>query len=170
MFSPIIHPIPSSPSWSTTQLSFGLFIHNLFASEKVPSNDDVGKTISTHLATVLSSPNLEECRTARAGIVHILQYPCYESLRQKILPILSQLDEIIQNMEELDKATEECNPPGAVILGSSTTSTRPGHEESPERDDVVSMVGSERSIWDAPSSGDGRDPELAAFMRRILPL
>ncbi|KAG9096543.1 hypothetical protein FS749_008270 [Ceratobasidium sp. UAMH 11750] len=171
MTSLVITPVPSSPSWSKTRSSVGFFIHNLFASQKVPSNDDVGKMISTYLATVLSSPNLEECRTARTEITRILQYPCYKPLRQKILPILSELDEFIQNMETLDRImTEEYNPPEAEILGTSTMSTGPVREELPEQDDAISIAGSERSIWVEPSVGNNRDPELAAFMRRVLPV
>ncbi|KAG8720726.1 hypothetical protein FRC08_018342 [Ceratobasidium sp. 394] len=170
MTSLVITPVPSSPSWSITHSSVGFFIHNLFASQKVPSNDDVGKMISTYLAAVLSSPNLEECRTARAEINRIIQYPCYKPLRQKVLPIVSQLDELIQNMETLDRMTEEYNPPETEIPDSGATSTGSAHEESPEQGDAISLAGSERSMWAEPSVGNDRDPELAAFMRRILPV
>ncbi|KAG9114904.1 hypothetical protein FRC07_007601 [Ceratobasidium sp. 392] len=68
----------------------------------MPSKDEIRQTLSTYLSAVLEARNTEEYRKARDHIVRILEQPFYEFLGPEILPVLLELNQLIDKMDEID--------------------------------------------------------------------
>ncbi|KAG8784650.1 hypothetical protein FRC12_018446 [Ceratobasidium sp. 428] len=146
-----------------THSSVGRLFCDLIApARRGLSEEEVKNMISICLVTALETGNASECRKAQENIIHILQLPCCESLRQEVSPMLLELDQLIQQMELIDSITEENN------LRTDAATHEPAMEgayQNPAETPVNHSGAFERSseIWDTQRSDSY--PELPPYMR-----